>query len=67
MVSDKTKQIGRKYYVKAHVAPGTVRFRYLPTSEMVADILTKPLPGPALSKHTIAMMGAAGPMHRHIL
>jgi hypothetical protein len=67
MFSDKTKHIGLKYYfVKDHVAHGTIRLRYLPTSEMVADTLTKPLPGRALSKHTSVMMGATGPMHRHI-
>jgi hypothetical protein len=59
LVSDQTKHNGLKYsFVKDHVANGTISLlRYLPTPEMVADILTKPLPGPTLSKHTTAMMG----------
>jgi hypothetical protein len=37
MVSDKTKRIGTKYYfVKDHVAYGTIRRTYLPATEMAA-------------------------------
>jgi hypothetical protein len=60
LVNDKTKYIGIKYcyFVKDHVAQGIIRLLYLPTSERVADILIKPMLGPALSKHTAVMMGA---------
>jgi hypothetical protein len=67
LVNDKTKHTGLKYYfVKDHVSHGTIRLMYLATSEMVADILTKPLHGSALSNQTAVMMGATGPMHRYI-
>jgi hypothetical protein len=67
MVSEKTKHIDLKFHiVKDHVEKGTVRLKYLPTYQMVADKLTKPFPGPALSRHTSAMMGTIGPMNRHI-
>jgi hypothetical protein len=67
MVSEKTKHIDLKFdFVKDHVEQGTVRLMYLPTDQMVADTLTKPLPGPTLSRHTSAMMGTIGPMNRHI-
>jgi hypothetical protein len=67
-VSDKTIHIGLKYFfIKDHLAQGTIHPRYLPTTEIVADTLTKPLHGPTLYKHTAAMMGAARPMRCHIL
>jgi hypothetical protein len=67
MVSDKTKHIDLKFhFLKDHVEKGTVRLMYLPTYQMVADTLTKPLYGPALSMHTLAMMGTIGPMNRRI-
>jgi hypothetical protein len=67
MVSEKTKHIDLKFhFVKDHVEKGAVRHMYLPTDWMVADTLTKPLHGPALSRHTFAMMGTIGPTNRHI-
>jgi hypothetical protein len=66
LVSEKTKHIDLKYhFVKDHVQLGNVKLRYLPTGDMVADMLTKPLPGPALVKHRSAIMGTSGPMQRH--
>jgi hypothetical protein len=45
LVSEKTKHIGLKWhFLKAHVEHGTIRLRYLPTSPMVEDMFTKPLP-----------------------
>jgi hypothetical protein len=68
LAGDKTKHISLKYYlfVKDHIAHGTIHLMYLPTSEMVAETLTKPLPGSALSKHTSVMLGATRQMDRHI-
>jgi hypothetical protein len=67
-VSEKTKDIDLKYhFVKDHVQLGTVKLRYLPTIDMVADMLTKPLPGHALVKHRNAILGASGPMQRYHL
>jgi hypothetical protein len=45
LVCEKTKQIGLKWhFLKDHVEHGTIKFRYLPTDQVVADMLTKPLP-----------------------
>jgi hypothetical protein len=63
LVSEKTKHIDLKYhFVKDHVQLGTIKLRYLPTGDMVADMLTKPLPGLALVKHRRAILGTSGPM-----
>jgi hypothetical protein len=40
----------RYYFIKDQIEQGKVQLQYLPTGEMVADILTKPLQG-ALFKH----------------
>jgi hypothetical protein len=43
--SEKTKHIGVKWhFLKDHVEQGTIKLRYLPSSQMVADMFTKPLP-----------------------
>jgi KUP system potassium uptake protein len=45
LVSEKTKHIGPKWhFLKDHVEQGTIKLRYLPTDQMVADMFTKPLP-----------------------
>jgi hypothetical protein len=44
------------HFVKNHVQMGTIKLRYLPTSDMVADMMSKPLHGPALVKHRSAIM-----------
>jgi hypothetical protein len=68
MVSNKATHIDLKvHFVKDYVEKGTVRLVYLPFDHTVADTLTKPLPGPALSMHTYEMMGMIGPMSRHNL
>jgi hypothetical protein len=42
---EKTKHIGLKWhFLKNHVERGTIKLRYLPTDQMVADMFTKPLP-----------------------
>jgi KUP system potassium uptake protein len=45
LVSEKTKHVGLKcHFLKDHVEQGTIKLRYLPTDQMVADMFTKPLP-----------------------
>jgi hypothetical protein len=61
-VSEKTIHIDMKYhFVKDHVQLGTIKRRYLPIGDMVADMLTKPLHGPALVKHVSAILGHPDP------
>jgi hypothetical protein len=60
LVSEKTKHIGLKWhFLKDHVEQGTIKLRYLPTDQMVADMFTKPLPEPALIRHRSAILGGA--------
>jgi hypothetical protein len=67
LVSEKTKHIDLKWhFLKDHVEHGTVRLRYLPTYQMVADMLAKPLRGHALARHRRAILGEADPMQRFI-
>jgi hypothetical protein len=66
-VSERTKHIDLKYhFVKDHVQHGTIKLRYLPTGDMVADMVTKPLPGVALVKHRSVIFGRSAPMQRYI-
>jgi hypothetical protein len=45
LVSEKAKHIRLKWhFLKDHVEQGTIKLRYLPTDQMVADMFTKPLP-----------------------
>jgi hypothetical protein len=58
LVSEKTKHIGMKWhFLKGHVEQGTIKLRYLPTNQMEANMFTKPLPGPALTRHRNAILG----------
>jgi hypothetical protein len=67
LVSEKTKHIGLKWhFLKDHVEHGTIKLRYLPTNQMVADMFTKPLPRPALTRHRSAILGGEDPMQRFI-
>jgi hypothetical protein len=67
MVSEKTKHIGLKWhFLKDHAEHGAIKSRYLFTDQMVADLLTKPLVGLALTRHRSAIMGGADPMQRFI-
>jgi KUP system potassium uptake protein len=67
LVNEKTKHIGLKWHsLKDYVEQGTFKLRYLPTDQMVADMFTKPLLGPALTRHRIAILGGADAMQRFI-
>lgn len=51
IISPKTKHINVAFhYSREQVEEKELRFEYVPTSEMVADIFTKALPEPAFSK-----------------
>jgi hypothetical protein len=67
LVNEKAKHIGLKWhFLEDHVEQGTIELRYLPTAQMVTDICTKPLPGPALTRHRSAILGGENPMQRFI-
>jgi hypothetical protein len=67
LVSEKTKHTGLKWhFLKDHVRQGSIKLRYLPTDQMVANMLTKPLLGPALTRHRSAILGGEDPMQRLI-
>lgn len=58
--SDKTRHVNIRYFfVKDRIAAGEVVLEYLPTSEMVADVLTKPLQGALFVKLRGALMNLA--------
>lgn len=51
----RTKHIElRHHYIKEIIREGRIKLNYLNTNEMVADVLTKPLPGP---KHQLFSYG----------
>jgi hypothetical protein len=67
LVSEKTKHIGMKWhFLEDHVEQGTIKLRYPLTDQMVADMFTKPLPRPALTRHRSAILGGQDPMQRFI-
>ena len=47
------------YWLRDEVARGYIAVRYVPTQEQIADILTKPLPRPAIEL-LLGMMGIRG-------
>eukprot|EP00873_Tetraselmis_striata_P020865 jgi/Tetstr1/441129/TSEL_029390.t1 len=58
VISDMTKHIDVKWhFVKDHVEAGTGRVNYIATDVNTADMMTKPLPCPALEKHARFAMG----------
>jgi hypothetical protein len=67
LVNEKTKYIGMKWhFLMDHVEQRTIKLRHLPTDQMVGDMFTKPLQGPALTRHRSAILGGADPMQRFI-
>ena len=53
---NRTKHIDIRYHFISHtLAGGEIVLQYLPTADMVADIMTKPLPREKHEKHSGAM------------
>lgn len=51
-LSNRTKHIDTRYYfVKDFIERGLIACSYCPTEDMLADLLTKPLPLPKFEKH----------------
>jgi len=54
--NDRTKHIDVKYhFVRDTCAQGLIRLNYLPTTDMTADIMTKPLPRDTHQRHVKGM------------
>ena len=53
---NRTKHIDIRYhFIRDTLAAGEIVLQYLPTADMVADIMTKPLPREKHEKHSGAM------------
>jgi hypothetical protein len=50
--------------VDIHYGRVTIMLMYLPIDQMVADMFTKPLSRPALTRHQSSILGHAEPMQR---
>ena len=51
-ISSRSKHIDVRYhFIREHIAQGSFHTTWIPTSDMTADILTKPLLPPLLLKH----------------
>jgi KUP system potassium uptake protein len=67
LANEKTKHDGLKWhFLNNHVEHGTIKLRYLPTDQMVADMFTKPLLGHVLARHRSTILGGEDPMQRFI-
>ena len=51
----------REHSIREHVQRGTITLQYLPTNEMIADMLTKPLTGRILQQSRASAIGETGP------
>jgi hypothetical protein len=47
----------RYYFVRERVEDGQITFKYVPTNDMAADSLTKPVPGPTMNRHLSILFG----------
>ena len=48
----RTKHIDIRYhFIRQHVQDGTIQLEYIPTDQMLADILTKSQPGPRFKEN----------------
>ena len=55
-VSSCSKHIDVQYhFIRGHVSNGTFSTTWIPTEDMTADILTKPLPFPLFCKHCLSL------------
>jgi len=55
-VSSHSKHINVRYhFIRELVSDGTFSTTWIPTEDMTADILTKPLPFPLFSKHCLSL------------
>jgi hypothetical protein len=52
------------HFLKDHVEQGTIKLRYLPNDQIVADMFAKPLLRPALTRHRNAILGGEDPLQR---
>ena len=56
----RSKSIDIKYhYVRGTVSSQNIRFKFVPTAEQQADLLTKSLPSPAVMRFTNLVFGIA--------
>ena len=56
----RSKSIDIKYhYVRGTVSSQNIRFKFVPTAEQQADLLTKSLPSPAVMRFTDLVFGIA--------
>lgn len=56
IASPRTKHIDIRFHIiRETLQNGTIRHKYLRTTDMVADILTKALPFPTFQRHAIGM------------
>ena len=63
VMSRRTKHVDSKFhFVRERVAGGTVKIYYVPTSEMAADLLTKPLARDKVEQHRGILLGAVSGM-----
>ena len=59
VLSKRTKHVDTKYhFIRERVADGTVDIYYVPTAEMAADLLTKPLAWVKVHKHRATLLGS---------
>ena len=57
-----TKHINLRYnIIRAFLQQARIVVRYLPTESMIADMLTKPLPGPSFSRLTSRLLNISPP------
>ena len=55
-ITSRSKHIDiRHHFIRAHIADGTFCTNWVPTSDMPADIFTKPLPFPLFAKHRASL------------
>lgn len=55
-MTPRSRHIDIRYHIiRDAVADGTIRLQYIPTAEMTADVLTKPLPKESYWKHVESM------------